>query len=71
MGRILREKGIVPPDLGDRMEAMAGMRNVLVHLYWDIDYALLYKAIVRELDTFGRCIEYIFRYMDGLEVGVE
>jgi len=71
VGRILREKGIVPPDLGDRMEAMAGMRNVLVHLYWDIDYALLYRAIIQELDTFGRCIEHIFRYMDGLEGGVE
>jgi uncharacterized protein YutE (UPF0331/DUF86 family) len=68
VGKILGEKGIVPIDLGKKLEAMAGMRNVLVHLYWDIDYVLLYKTIVEEVDTFERCIERIFRYLDRLEV---
>ncbi len=67
VGKILREKGVVPADLGKKLETMAGMRNVLVHLYWDIDYALLYKTAVEELDTFERYIEHIFRYLDRLE----
>jgi len=71
VGRILREEGVVPADLGKQLEAMAGMRNVLVHLYWDIDYALLYETIVGKLDTFERCVEHIFRYLNGLEVRAE
>jgi len=69
VGKILREQGVVPTDLGKQLEAMAGMRNVLVHLYWDIDYALLYETIGRELDTFERCIEHVFHYLDT--VGAE
>jgi uncharacterized protein YutE (UPF0331/DUF86 family)/predicted nucleotidyltransferase len=67
VGKILGEKGVVPVDLGKKLEAMAGMRNVLVHLYWDIDYTLLYKTIVEEMDTFERCSERIFHYLDRLE----
>lgn len=67
VGKILREQGVVPPELGEQLRAMAGMRNVLVHLYWDVDYGLLYKTIVDELETFERCIERIFHYLDELE----
>jgi len=67
VGKILREEGVVPADLGKELEAMAGMRNVLVHLYWDIDYASLYKTVVEERDAFERYIEHIFRYLDRLE----
>ncbi|MDQ7029100.1 MAG: DUF86 domain-containing protein [Ardenticatenia bacterium] len=67
VGKILQEQGIVPADLGSQLQAMAGMRNVLVHLYWDIDYALLYRTIMDHLDTFGRTIQCIFQYLEGLE----
>ena len=60
VGKILREKGVLPPDLGRQVEAMAGMRNVLVHLYWDVDHALLYKTIIEDLDAFERFVKYIF-----------
>jgi uncharacterized protein YutE (UPF0331/DUF86 family)/predicted nucleotidyltransferase len=66
VGKILREKRVVPTDLGKQIEAMAGMRNILVHLYWDLDYNLLYKTIVNDLDAFEGCIEHIFRYLDDL-----
>ena len=67
VGKILHEQGVVSPELGEQLRAMAGMRNVLVHLYWDVDAALLYKTIVDELETFERCIERIFHYLDALE----
>lgn len=60
VGKILREKAILPDELGKRLEAVAGMRNVLVHLYWDIDYEILYRMVVEELDSFERCIAHIF-----------
>jgi uncharacterized protein YutE (UPF0331/DUF86 family)/predicted nucleotidyltransferase len=67
VGKILRESGIVPADLGTQLEAMAGMRNVLVHLYWDVDHTLLYRTAVEKLGVFEQCIEHIFRYLDKLE----
>jgi len=67
VGKILREEGLVPAHLGKQIEAMVGMRNVLVHLYWDVDYSLLHKTIVEEMDTFERCTERIFFYLDKLE----
>jgi len=67
VGKILREKGIFSPQLGQELEAMAGMRNVLVHLYWDIDYPLLYSAIVERLNSFEQFLEQIFLYIDRLE----
>jgi len=67
VGRILREKGVVPTELGKKLETLAGLRNVLVHLYWDVDYALLYRVIVGECEVFERCIEHILSYVDNLE----
>ena len=67
VGKILREHGVVPAELGRQLEAMAGMRNVLVHLYRDVDYTLLYKTIMEELDAFQQCIKCIFDYLDKLE----
>lgn len=69
VAKILYEKGILSIELSKRLEAMAGLRNVLVHLYWDIDYPRLYKTLVEELDTFERCLEHIFHYLDGLDTG--
>jgi uncharacterized protein YutE (UPF0331/DUF86 family)/predicted nucleotidyltransferase len=67
IGKILRQKAIVPADLGHRLEAMAGMRNVLVHLYWDIDYPLIYRTIREDLDVFEAYVAHLFKYLDSLE----
>ncbi|HEX6386469.1 MAG TPA: HepT-like ribonuclease domain-containing protein [Anaerolineae bacterium] len=64
VGKILREQGVVPPELGRELELMAGMRNVLVHLYWDIDYTLLYQAITTKLDVFEETLKHLFRHLD-------
>ena len=64
VGRILGERGIVPPQLGRELAAMAGMRNVLVHLYWDVDYALLYEIVRERLGTFERFLQHIFLYIE-------
>jgi uncharacterized protein YutE (UPF0331/DUF86 family) len=43
----LERAGLVPPDLGERLRHMARFRNLLVHVYWKIDYRQVY-VIVRE-----------------------
>lgn len=65
VGRILGEHGIVPTALGKKIEDMAGLRNVLVHLYWDVDTTRLDKILAEDLDTFDQFIQHIFNYLDA------
>ena len=64
IGRILGEKGVLPPDLSEKVQEMGGMRNVLVHLYWDIDYHRLRKTIVEDLDVFEKYVRHVFEFID-------
>ncbi len=48
--RQLVEAGIIDMEHGKRLEELAGLRNVIAHVYWDIDYARLYDFI-SELGT--------------------
>ena len=66
IGKILAQKGIVSHQLGQELEAMAGMRNMLVHLYWEINYPLLYRTIVQRQSTFEQYLKQIFDYLERL-----
>lgn len=50
------EQGLLPPDLAGRLQLAAGMRNVIVHLYQDIDYAILQDSISPALQDFGQFV---------------
>ncbi len=44
---LLVENGLVEPELGRRLQRMARFRNMLVHVYWKVDYEQVYR-ILRE-----------------------
>lgn len=46
---ILGEAGVLPVDLVPRLRAMAGLRNVLTHMYLDVDAERVYAFATREL----------------------
>ena len=48
--RLLERSGIVPADLGMRLERMAGFRNVVVHLYRDVDLGIVRDVVENHLD---------------------
>lgn len=53
--RILVEQDIVASDLGRRLEAMARFRNLLVHVYADVDDARVHgflRSDVTDLEAF-------------------
>jgi uncharacterized protein YutE (UPF0331/DUF86 family) len=59
MFTVLEENGVLDSDLGERLRALASLRNRLVHLYEDVDDSLLHRALpdgLRDLDAFGRAI---------------
>jgi uncharacterized protein YutE (UPF0331/DUF86 family) len=41
--------GIIAPDLASRLQQMTRFRNILVHVYWRIDYGRVYDVIARDL----------------------
>jgi uncharacterized protein YutE (UPF0331/DUF86 family) len=57
--RTLEERGVLSPDLTKKMEAWAGLRNVLVHIYLEVDHATIYDILQNDLDElemFARAI---------------
>ena len=55
----LRDAGIIPADLTERLQQMARCRNLLVHMYWRIDYVQVYDILHRNLQdlrTFAAAI---------------
>ncbi len=51
------EKGLLEPTFARRIRGMAGMRNAIVHVYWRLDYQVIYRAVTEQLadlDEFAR-----------------
>jgi uncharacterized protein YutE (UPF0331/DUF86 family) len=46
----LEQAGLIPGDLSCRLQQMARFRNLLVHVYWKIDYGQVYDIIATRLD---------------------
>jgi uncharacterized protein YutE (UPF0331/DUF86 family) len=54
---ILARRGVLDDELGKRLQAWAGMRNVLVHLYLDIDHGITWDTIRHDLGDLRRLAE--------------
>jgi len=53
---------IIPDDLAYRLQQMARFRNLLVHVYWRIDYGKVYDILQSNLED--------LRLFSGLIVGL-
>jgi uncharacterized protein YutE (UPF0331/DUF86 family) len=54
--RLLGRAGVVPVDLAGRLERMAGFRNVVVHLYQDVDLGIVRDVAENHL---GDLLEFV------------
>lgn len=55
----LAERSVLSVDLAHRMQALAGLRNRLVHLYDEVDDDLVHEALregLDDLDGFARAV---------------
>ena len=55
----LQEAGILDAALSERLRRMARFRNLLVHMYWKVDYAKVHEMIqhsLGDLRAFTRAI---------------
>jgi uncharacterized protein YutE (UPF0331/DUF86 family) len=57
---MLGERGIIPRDLAAAMRRFEGLRNLLVHRYWGVDDARLYRELKEEgLKTLRRFMRHV------------
>lgn len=63
--QLLADHGLVDKALASRLARMARFRNLLVHQYWEIDYARLYEIITGpDLEDLQAFVEQISRLME-------
>lgn len=48
---ILAQAGLISGDLAADLSDLAGFRNVLVHIYWDLDIEEIYEILQNDLET--------------------
>lgn len=51
---VLRAEGVLDAALTEQMQGWAGLRNVLTHLYLDVDHGRLYEILRGDLDQLER-----------------
>lgn len=56
---ILSKYDIIPAELAEKLQKMVRLRNMLIHIYWNIDYELVYKYIENNLDDVKKFIVLI------------
>lgn len=56
------EAGALRHETGEALKGSTGLRNVLVHEYLDVDYALVAEAVPQALDGFGDYVRQVARW---------
>lgn len=60
---VLNENGILSDDFTTTLKQMAGLRNRLVHLYWDVDDEQIYSYLQNNLDDFDKYAQHILDFL--------
>ena len=60
--QLAAKEGMIPGELSDRLQNAASMRNVLVHLYEEIDYEILHQSIPAALEVFAQFVAIFANY---------
>lgn len=63
----LRDKGVISSDLFEQIKGLGGFRNVLVHMYQEIDPALVADSFHKGLHAFPQFAQEILLWLDNLE----
>lgn len=52
--QLLEEAKIIPAHLSENLQNMARFRNLLVHMYWKIDYEKVFDTLQKDLKDLSR-----------------
>ena len=62
---VLASEGVLSAKLAQAMVAWAGLRNVLVHLYLDVDHEAVFGFLTQDLDQLEHFSVAVQRAADG------
>lgn len=63
--KILAEHGYLSPDFGQAMMDMVGLRNRIVHLYWDVDVKRLYDYLQENVILLKRFRDFTYQILQA------
>lgn len=61
------EAGLISGDLADKLKGSAGMRNILVHEYMDIDDEKVYNVIPLAIKDYKEYLKQVEEFIEKLE----
>jgi len=61
---ILQKKGIFPDSFMPTLRQMVSFRNRVVHLYWEVDEAVVYEILQNNLGDFNTFVNHILDFMN-------
>ena len=61
--RVLEERGVFDAEFTSALVQMARFRNRLVHIYWDVDDAEIYRIILTRLQDIRRFLKGIGNFL--------
>ena len=64
IGLILARHGVLDPEEGEALSALARLRNVLAHMYADIDYELLHEHAKELRRDARKLLQRMLGYME-------
>ena len=62
----LAEAGVLPKDFADELVGMAKLRNVLVHMYLQVDLGLMYSYLQNKVGDFERFVGYVGEFLTSI-----
>jgi uncharacterized protein YutE (UPF0331/DUF86 family) len=63
----LAELAVYPPDFAEQIANSAGLRNILVHDYNDVDRKIVYGAIKSCLEQYTKYIDFVLAFLQQLQ----
>lgn len=61
--KLMAELGILGRDFAGRLAQMAKFRNLLIHLYWEVNNERVYQILIENLNDIENFLETIGMYL--------
>ncbi len=61
---LLAREQMIPEDLAERLRKSVGFRNIAVHNYSDLDWAIVHAVAWRHLDDFRDFARAVSQHLD-------
>lgn len=62
--QVLNEAGVLSDDLTTTMQSLAGLRNLLVHVYWNVNDVMIHESLQSELDDFEVFVSHVLDFLE-------